>query len=87
MNYVIRRPDLTDYVVTAAFAVATIIAAANLPAVLAAMILVNSIFILAGRINQLRARSRAFRAIGAIEHLPIGVTAVALVIPTREPAL
>lgn len=87
MNYIVRRPDLTDAILTLCFIAATLFAAINLPATIALIFVVNSTVIIGDRILWIRARRRAFAAIVALRDLPTGVTAVALVIPVRERAL
>jgi hypothetical protein len=87
VNYIIRRPSVDDAILTASFIAATVIAAVNLPALVAAVFIINAVFIVGERALSMRARWRAFKAIGAAQHLPLGVSAIALVIPVRERAL
>jgi hypothetical protein len=87
MNYIVKRPTIIDHLLTLLFITASVIAVLNLPQLLATVFLANVVFIAAERALWMRARRRAFAAIGALQHLPVGVTAVSLFIPARERAL
>lgn len=87
MNYIIRRTTLVDHLITGLFIAASVTAIANLPAIVAAVFLVNALILFIDRALWMRARRRAFAEIGALQYLPAGVTGVSLFIPARERAL